>query len=95
MVEIFISAFDVFGKGKMLYKIDRIISGTDDIVYNGMREYYVKAKIKDRSTKELSDIADLMEVFVESDRYDYEKFPNTSERKHQFKNTEEGGKSDE
>ena len=93
VVEIFISAFDVFGKGKMLYKIDRIISGTDDIVYNGMREYYVNAKIKDRSTKELSDIADLMEIFVESDRYDYEKFPSTSERKHQFKNTEEGVKA--
>ena len=62
------------------------------VVYNGMREYYVNAKVKDRSTKELADIADLMEIFVESDRYDYEKFPKTSERKHQFKNTEEGVK---
>ena len=90
VIEIFISAFDVFGKEKMWYKIDRVISGTNDVVYNGMREYYVNAKVKDRSTKELADIADLMEIFVESDRYDYEKFPKTSERKHQFKNTEEG-----
>lgn len=93
VVEIFISAFDVFGEGKMWYKIDRMISGTGKVVHNGMREYYVNAKIKDRSTKELSDIADLMEIFVESDRYDYEKFPNTSERKHQFKNTQEGVKA--
>ena len=92
VIEIFISAFDAFGKEKMWYKIDRVISGTNDVVYNGMREYYVNAKVKDRSTKELSDIADLMEIFVESDRYDYEKFPKTSERKHQFKNTEEGVK---
>lgn len=92
VIEIFISAFDVFGKEKMWYKIDRVISGTNDVVYNGMREYYVNAKVKDRSTKELADIADLMEIFVESDRYDYEKFPKTSERKHQFKNTEEGVK---
>ena len=92
VIEIFISAFDVFGKEKMWYKIDRVISGTNDVVYNGMREYYVNAKVKDRSTKKLADIADLMEIFVESDRYDYEKFPKTSERKHQFKNTEEGVK---
>ena len=92
VIEIFISAFDVFGKEKMWYKIDRVISGTNDVVYNGMREYYVNAKVKDRSTKELADIADLMEIFVESDRYDYVKFPKTSERKHQFKNTEEGVK---
>ena len=92
VIVIFISAFDMFGKGKMWYKIDRVISGTNNVVYNGMREYYVNAKVKDRSTKELADIADLMEIFVQSDRYDYEKFPKTSERKYQFKNTEEGVK---
>ena len=34
-----------------------------------------------------------MEIFVDSNRYDYEKFPKTSERKNQFKNTEEGMKA--
>lgn len=92
VIVIFISAFDLFGKGKMWYKIDRILSGLGDVVHNGMSEYYVNTKVKDRSTKELADIADLMEVFEESDRYDYEKFPRTSERKYQFKNTEEGVK---
>ena len=92
VIVIFISAFDVFAEGQMWYEVDRVIRGTDKVVHNGMREYYVNAKVKDRSTKELSDIADLMEIFVESDRYDYEKFPKTSERKHQFKDTEEGVK---
>ena len=35
-------------------------------------------------------MTDLMEIFVDSDRYDYEKFPNVSERKNQFRNTAEG-----
>ncbi len=56
-------------------------------------EYSDNVAIKDRSTAEMSDIADLMEIFVDSDRYDYEKFPKTSERKNQFKNTEEGMKT--
>ena len=90
VVVIFISKFDVFKKGKMYYKINRVIEGLGDVVHNGMSEYYVNAAVKDRSTEEMSKIADLMEVFVESDRYDYEQFPKTSERKNQFKNTEEG-----
>ena len=54
---------------------------------------YVNAAIKDRSTEGMADITDLMEIFVESDRYDFKKFPKVSERKHQFKNTEEGVKA--
>ena len=77
----------------MWYKVDRILSGLGDVVYNGMREYYVNTQVKDRSTAKLADIADLMEVFAESDRYDYEKFPKTSERKYQFKHNEKGVKA--
>ena len=90
IVEIFISTFDFFKEGRMLYRINRTIEGSGKVVYNGMSEYYVNTAVKDRSTDGLSHIADLMEMFVESDRYDYEKFPKTSERKHQFKNTEDG-----
>ncbi|MCR5686049.1 MAG: hypothetical protein K6G81_11665 [Lachnospiraceae bacterium] len=93
VVVIFLSKFDVFKKGRMFYEVQRTIKDLGDVVYNGMREYYVNATIKDRSTVEMSDIADLMEIFVDSDRYDYEKFPKTSERKNQFKNTEEGVKT--
>ncbi|MCR5686051.1 MAG: hypothetical protein K6G81_11675 [Lachnospiraceae bacterium] len=93
VVVIFLSKFDAFKKGRMFYEVQRTIKDLGDVVYNGMREYYVNAAIKDRSTAEMSDIADLMEIFVDSDRYDYEKFPKTSERKNQFKNTEEGVKT--
>ena len=90
VVVIFISKFDMFRKGRMYYKINRVIEGIWDVVYNGMSEYYVNAAVRDRSTEKMSRIADLMEIFVDSDRYDYEKFPKTSERKNQFKNTEGG-----
>ena len=93
VVVIFISKFDVFKKGRMFYEVERTLKGLDEAVYNGMREYYVNAAIKDRSTEGMADITDLMEIFVESDRYDYKKFPKISERKHQFKNTEEGVKA--
>ena len=81
---------DAFKEGRMYYKINRVIESSGTVVYNGMSEYYVNAAVKDRSTENMAKIADLMELFVESDKYDYEKFPKTSERKNQFKNTEEG-----
>ena len=90
VVVIFISKFDMFKEGKMYYKINRVIETSGTVVRNGMSEYYVNAAVKDRSTEKMSKIADLMEIFADSDRYDYEKFPKTSERKNQFKNTEEG-----
>ena len=93
VVVIFISKFDLFRKGKMWYKVNRVLEGTNDVVYNGMREYYVNADVKDRSTEKMSDITDLMEIFMDSDRYDYQKFPKTSARKNQFKNTLEGVKT--
>ena len=93
VVVIFISKFDMFKKGKMYYKINRVIESSGTVVHNGMSEYYVNAAVKDRSTEAMSKIADLMEIFVDSDRYDYEKFPKTSERKNQFRNTEEGMKA--
>ena len=90
VVIIFISKFDVFKEGKMLYVVDRVLRDSGTVVYNGMSEYYVNAAVQDRSTDKLADIADLMEIFVDSDKYDYRKFPKTSERKKQFKKTEKG-----
>lgn len=90
VVTIFISKFDVFKEGKMYYKVNRIIEGTDTVVSNGMSEYYVNAAVKDRSTEGMSKICDLMGIFIDSNRYDYGQFPKTSERKRQFKHTEEG-----
>ena len=37
-----------------------------------------------------SDISKLMEIFTDSSKYDFEKFPKVSGRKQQFKNEEKG-----
>ena len=90
VVEIFISAFDPFRKGKNRYKINRVIDGDGTVVHNGVTEVYINTEIQDYTTKELGDLSDLMRLFVEPNAYDYEKFPHFSKRKHQFKETEEG-----
>lgn len=90
VISIFISKFDIFGEGEVLYEVERRIKKSGTVVHNGWSEYYVNAAVKDRSTDGLSAITDLMEIFTDSDRYDYEKFPRTSERKNQFKNSKEG-----
>ena len=90
VISIFISEFDVFGEGEILYEIERRIKKSGTVVFNGFSEYYVNAAVKDRTTDELSAITDLMEIFVDNNRYDYEKFPKLSERKNQLANTKEG-----
>jgi predicted transposase/invertase (TIGR01784 family) len=60
---------------------------TKEVVDNGFSEVYVNAKVDDGS-----DVSELMRVFVEDTAYN-DKFPNTSERKRKFKESE-GGLSD-
>lgn len=79
VIVVYISRFDSFKQGKTIYHIDRTIRETGRIVYNGLSEIYVNAAVQDGS-----DIAELMRVFTENDVYN-EKFPITSARKRQFK----------
>ena len=44
---IYISKFDVFGKGKTVYHVRRVLEETQDIVENGTHEIYVNTKIDD------------------------------------------------
>ncbi len=85
VISIFISKFDIFGEGKCIYHVERVVKETGRICDNGFREIYVNTKIKDGS-----DVSELMRIFVENDTYDFQKFPKTSKRKSQFKR-EEGG----
>lgn len=85
VIGIFISKFDIFQAGKTVYHIDRVIRETGEVQDNGLQEVYVNTKIDDGT-----DIAELMRIFTESDRYDFEKFPKTSARKMQFKESEGG-----
>jgi hypothetical protein len=84
---VFISKFDIFKGNHALYHIDRVVRETKEVVDNGFSEVYVNAKVDDGS-----DVSELMRVFVEDTAYN-DKFPNTSERKRKFKESE-GGLSD-
>lgn len=88
VIGIFISKFDMFGKGKTVYHIDRTIRETGDVTDNGLHEIYVNTKIDDQS-----DVSELMRIYVDQSIYDYGKFPHTSKRKHQFL-VDEGGKKE-
>lgn len=83
VIVVYISRFDSFKHGKTIYHIDRTIRETGRIVYNGLSEIYVDAAVQDGS-----DISELMRVFTENDVYN-EKFPITSARKRQFKESTE------
>lgn len=85
IIVIFISAFDIFGYGDVLYHIDRKVRHHKMIVHNGIQEVYVNATARDKS-----DISALMRIFTEDNAYDDSKFPYTSSRKRRFKTTEEG-----
>ena len=88
VIAIFISKFDIFKAGKTVYHIDRKIRETGEISDNGLREIYVNTKNDDGT-----EIAELMRIFSKHDAYDYEKFPRTSERKHNFL-VDEGGREE-
>lgn len=86
---VYISRFDVYGKGQTIYHVSRTLDETGDRVDNGQQEIYVNAAIDDGS-----DVAELMRVFTEDDAYS-DKFPITTKRKRQFKIPEEERKMNE
>ena len=80
VIIVFISRFDPFKKGKTMYHVDRVLRETGEVVENGFSEIYVNAAVKDGS-----DVSELMEVFTQTDKYDFKRFPLISARKKQFK----------
>ncbi len=85
VIAIYISKFDMFQSEKTVYHIDRVVRETGEVQDNGLQEIYVNTKIDDGT-----DIAELMHIFTDGDAYDFEKFPNVSKRKKQFKESEGG-----
>lgn len=83
---IYISKFDLFGKGKTIYHINRVIEETQDIVENGMHEIYVNTKIDDGT-----EIAEYMKLLKSSAVPDNPKFPKICEA---IKNIKEGLEDD-
>ena len=79
-----ISEFDVFGKGKTIYHIEKIISETNTLVDDGLHEIFVNTAINDNS-----DIAELMSCFIKKE-VNSEKFPKLSAEVKKLKTTEGG-----
>lgn len=88
IIMIFISKFDIFKAEKTIYHIDRIVRETQEISDNGVQEIYVNTKVDDGSSA-----AKLMRIYQNPDEYDFENFPNTSDRKKHFKD-DTGGQSE-
>ena len=85
VIAIYISKFDMFQSEKTVYHIDRVVRETGEVQDNGLQEIYVNTKIDDGT-----DIAELMHIFTDGDAYNFEKFPNVSKRKKQFKESKGG-----
>ena len=85
VIAIYISKFDMFQSEKTVNHIDRGVRETGEVQDNGLQEINVNTKIDDGT-----DIAELMHIITDGDAYDFEKFPNVSKRKKQFKESEGG-----
>jgi len=81
---VYISKSDIFDSGLTICHVDNVIRETGEVVDDGLYRIFVNATVKDES-----DISELMDVFTQDDKYNYEKFPKTSKRKKRFKVGEE------
>ena len=81
---IFISRFDIFGEGRTIYHIKRVIAETETIVENGTHEIYVNTAIDDGT-----EISELMQYFEKSVG-EHRKFRKLTERVKYFKESQEG-----
>lgn len=81
---VYISAFDMFKKGRTIYHCKSVIEETGDALDNGLREIYVNTKINDGST-----IAELMKCFTQ-EHVNNQKFPMLSNKVWYYKNDEGG-----
>lgn len=84
---VYISENDFIGGGKTIYHADKVIRETGGVIDDGVHEIYVNTKIKDGTR-----ISDLMECFT-SESVNSEKFPATTKRFKELKETEGGIKA--
>ena len=81
---IFITSFDIFKKSDVCYKIKRVLDGYDEVVDNGVHEYYFYTKANDGS-----EIAKLLHYFEHTDANN-DDFGALSDAVKLYKTTEEG-----
>ena len=84
LIVVYISEFDIFKRGRVIYHVDSVIRETQEKVDDGLERVFVNTAVKDGTT-----ISEYMDCFLQKE-IDNGKFPKLTNRVHYLKH-EEGG----
>ena len=84
LIVVYISEFDIFKRGRVIYHVDSVIRETQEKVDDGLERVFVNTVVKDGTT-----ISEYMDCFLQKE-IDNAKFPELTNRVHYLKH-EEGG----
>ena len=84
LIVVYISEFDIFKRGRVIYHVDSVIRETQEKVDDGLERVFVNTAVKDGTT-----ISEYMGCFLQKE-IDNAKFPKLTNRVHYLKH-EEGG----
>ena len=84
LIVVYISEFDIFKRGRVIYHVDSVIRETQERVDDGLERVFVNTVVKDGTT-----ISEYMDCFLQKE-VDNVKFPKLTNRVHYLKH-EEGG----
>ena len=84
LIVVYISEFDIFKRGRVIYHVDSVIRETQEKVDDGLERVFVNTVVKDGTT-----ISEYMDCFLQKE-VDNAKFPKLTNRVHYLKH-EEGG----
>ncbi len=84
LIVVYISEFDIFKRGRVIYHVDSMIRKTQEKVDDGLERVFVNTTVKDGTT-----ISEYMDCFLQKE-IDNAKFPKLTNRVHYLKH-EEGG----
>ena len=84
LIVVYISEFDIFKCGRVIYHVDSVIRETQEKVDDGLERVFVNTTVKDGTT-----ISEYMDCFLQKE-IDNAKFPKLTNRVHYLKH-EEGG----
>ena len=84
LIVVYISEFDIFKCGRVIYHVDSVIRETQEKVDDGLERVFVNTAVKDGTT-----ISEYMDCFLQKE-IDNAKFPKLTNRVHYLKH-EEGG----
>ena len=88
LIVVYISEFDIFKRGRVIYHVDSVIRETQEKVDDGLERVFVNTTVKDGTT-----ISEYMDCFLQKE-IDNVKFPKLTNRVHYLKH-EEGGVNEE